>query len=230
MVHVVWLGAGFLRHNLPCTCTNRDHILSGITLVFHISPPPTNQPGLYRHPRELGEFRCRALLPAEGMGDAHRNEVSLSSDHRAWEWLVEKSPLNPTSATSSAEASMERTARFGRDRSDGGPATIGDDILRYTTVPTAGEVDRVRSKLVVLRDAVLMPEHPPFDDTGSMFDNFDTKNSSRSNRWDAWQTLPPWSVYSIPACPLTEVRSRLGVVLISHLERFVDLQWLWMMA
>lgn len=122
----------------------------------------------------------------------------LSSDPRAWEQLTKDSSPEPTS---------------GRETSDtkGGPFPIGE-TLRYTTVATTEDIYRVYSKLVALRDAVLVPVYSSTEDSTLVFGNFEAKNSSRSNRWDGWQMLPPWSVYSLRDCPLSEVRVLLGVL------------------
>lgn len=126
------------------------------------------------------------------MSDARRTDAILSSDPRAWEKLVESSSPEPIS---------------GRVASDvvGDTFTIGEN-LQYTTVPTTKDVDRVHSKLVVLRDAVLVPVNSATDDKPSIFDNFEAKNSSHSGRWGGWQMLPPWSVSSLTGCSLAEVR------------------------
>lgn len=156
---------------------------------------------------EWATLRCQTLLPAKGMNDARRTDAMLSSDPRAWEQLVDK--LSSEQQTPAAAA----TTRTGRETSGtkGGPFTIGE-TLRYTAVPTTKDIDRVRSKLIALRDAVLLPTvHPSMEDAASVFDNFEAKNYSRSDRWDGWQMLPLWSVYSLTGCPLEEVRVPWGV-------------------
>ena len=155
------------------------------------------------------------------MGNARRNDAILSSDPRAWEWLIDSSSSNPTSAVDLAGRSTEGAVQFARERSsERGPFTIEGTVPRYTTVPTAGEVFNVQSKLVVLRDAVLVPAHAPQEDNDSIFDNFAAKNSSRSSRWGAWHTVPPWAMHSPFACrPATEVRLRLGPLYSSATER-----------
>lgn len=129
------------------------------------------------------------------MNDARRADAILSSDPRAWEKLVEDSSPNPISGRVASGA--------------GSSFTIGE-TLQYTAVPTTGEVDRVHSKLVALRDAVLVPARSATDDNPSLFDNFEAKNSSHSGRWGGWLLLPPWSVFSLTGCPLAEVRKIWG--------------------
>lgn len=128
------------------------------------------------------------------MGDARRNDIIAStSDLRAWEQLVEPRSQTPTPAAAGMVEAEEATQV-------GGGQKQGD-----TTVPTAEDVGRARARLVLLRDSMLAPVQPQTDDGTSIFDGFEAKNSTRSSRWDAWQTLPPWSVCSNPECPLAEV-------------------------
>lgn len=140
---------------------------------------------------EWASLRCRTLLPAQSMNEARRTEAILSSDPRAWEQLVEKSSPEPVS---------------GRATSDIGDPFMFGKSLQYTTAPTREDLDRVHSKLVALRDAVLVPIQSSTEENAFVFDNFETKNSSRSSRWDGWKMLPPWSVHSLAECPLAEVR------------------------
>lgn len=91
-----------------------------------------------------------------------------------------------------------------------GQANRSDDsrfgTFSHTTVPTGEDVERVRSKLTLLRDSILRPVQPQTKGVvSSVFDNFEATNSGRSSRWDTWQTLPPWSVVSLGACALSEV-------------------------
>ena len=109
-----------------------------------------------------------------------------------------------------AEGSTKGAVQIARDHSnEGGPFPFmnGDTVLRDTDDPTAGAVERALSKLVVLRDAVLVPRR------AHIFDNFEAKNSSRSGRWDAWHTLPPWTVCSQSQNGCKDVRLRLDISL-----------------
>lgn len=140
------------------------------------------------------------------MGDALRSDIltSASSDARAWERLVETSAPNPSPPT--VATASEADVQIGRENQSDGEAV---DTLPQTTVPTIDDVDRVRSKLVLLRDSMLGPaQQRQSEGSASVFDNFEAKNSSRSSRWDPWQTLPPWSVFSMRDCPLAEVGQR----------------------
>ena len=132
---------------------------------------------------EWANLRCQALFPAKGIDHARRSDVILSPDPRAWEQLVQNSSSNPTSVAALAGGSPERAVRIARDRwNEGGPLTNGDNALRYTDHPTAEAVGRALSRLAILRDAVLVPGRAPPGKNGSMFDNFEAKNSSRSGR------------------------------------------------
>lgn len=137
------------------------------------------------------------------MDDARRSALLSTSDPRAWERLVDPSSRTRTPASEEVVAA-EGGEHIGEEKQGDCP---WGDTLQYTTVPAAEDVDRVRSKLVLLRDSMLTSTvQPPRTEGGSsIFDNFEAKNSTRSSRWDAWQTLPPWSVCSMPECPLAEV-------------------------
>lgn len=142
------------------------------------------------------------------MNDARRTDAILSPDPTAWEQLVEKLP--PEQQISAAAAA--RTGR-GNPGEKIGPFMIGGTLL-HTAVPTVEDVDSVRSKLVALRDAVLVVPTGHYSSTTAQEDNnpliFDilAKDTGRSDRWDGWRLLPRWSVYSLTECPLAEVRSQ----------------------
>lgn len=135
------------------------------------------------------------------MDGAYRNDILSTSDPRAWERLVEPSSQTPSPPAVEVVAA-EAAIQVGQEGQGASPST-----LQYTTVPTAVDIERVRSRLVLLRDSMLASEQPHAAGKGvsSIFDDFKTKNSTRSSRWDGWQTVPPWSVCSLPGCPLAEV-------------------------
>lgn len=119
------------------------------------------------------------------MSDARRSDIISGLDPRAWERLADPSSQTPSSAV--VAAAVEERVHVGPEsRRDSG----NFNALTGTTVPTVDDLDRVHSKLVLLRDALL--RKPQAEDTQSVFDGFDAKNSSRSSRWDAWQTMPPY--------------------------------------
>ena len=133
------------------------------------------------------------------MGDARRSETISMLDPRAWERLVKSS--SQTQQPADMEVVVEAAEQVGQEnQGDGGSS----NTITYTTIPTVEDIDRVHSKLVLLRDA--FTGQLQAEGTQSVFDNFEANNSTRWSRWDAWQTMPPCSVFSSILCPISEVR------------------------
>lgn len=87
------------------------------------------------------------------------------------------------------------------------------------SVPLPHEVESARSKLIGLRDAVMLPPSTLFESETMSGNNNKSRDgetaedgrgggSSRRHRWDGWETLPPYWVYSPYGCPIAQVSEK----------------------
>lgn len=126
------------------------------------------------------------------MDDERRVDAILDPEPRAWEALLDSSPLLEPIPAVATPGSLGR-------------ATEGDSSNApiYTSVAKAEDVSRARQKLVLLGDALQAPS--PLEPNYDMALREEAKERSLSDRWGGWKTHPLWWIHSIMGCPLAEV-------------------------
>ncbi|CAM9356811.1 unnamed protein product [Ectocarpus sp. 13 AM-2016] len=159
--------------------------------LWNALQPPFSRDDCLEALAEYSDLRCRTLFPARGMEDGRRVDAILDPEPRAWEALLDSSPLLEPIPAVAAPGPLGR-------------ATEGDssDASIYTSVAKAADVDSARLKLVLLRDALQAPS--PLEPNYDMALREEAKERSLSDRWGGWKTHPLWWIHSIMGCPLAE--------------------------